>query len=127
MMFLGLYLYASTYPPPDFLTNHNNFLAPPSSSPSGSEWTIGPLYYSALAMAEALGSSNKSQVLDLHANNESIYTPAYGIYEGGVATRVALFNYISDDSGASDYTASITVSSVGSDDTGSTPTSVFVK
>jgi hypothetical protein len=78
-------------------------------------------------MAEALGSSNKSQVLDLGANDESIYTPAYGIYEDGVPTRVALFNYISDESGASDYTASITVSSVGSDDTGSTPTSVFVK
>lgn len=91
------------------------------------QWTIGPVYYSALAVAEALGSSNKSQVLDLQANDGNIYTPAYGIYEDGVPTRVALFNYITDETGGSDYTASISVSPVGSDDTGSTPSSVFVK
>jgi hypothetical protein len=75
------------------------------------QWTIGPIYYSVLAMAETLGSSNVSQVLDLNANNASIYTPAYVIAERGSPTRVALFNYITDPSGASDYTANIVVQS----------------
>ncbi len=59
-------------------------------------------------MAEALGSSQTgSQITDLNANNGSIYTPAYAIYESGNPVRVALFNYITDPSGASNYTASI--------------------
>ena len=78
-------------------------------------------------MAEVLGSSNVSQVLDLGANNNSIYTPAYGIYEDGNATRVALFNYITDPTGASDYTANITVTSVVSKSADTTRTSVSVK
>ncbi len=39
----------------------------------------------------------------------NIYTPAYAIYENGVSMRVALFNYITDPSGASQYTVSISV------------------
>jgi hypothetical protein len=64
-------------------------------------------------MAEVLGSSNRSQVLDLNASNGNIYTPAYGIYEGDQVMRVVLFNYVSDSSGANDYTATISIGGVG--------------
>jgi hypothetical protein len=67
------------------------------------------VYYAALAMAEALGSSNKSQVLDLGANSANTYTPAYAVYEGAAAQRVVLFNYMTDASGAHDYKASVQV------------------
>jgi hypothetical protein len=79
-------------------------------------------------MAETLGSSNESQVLDLGANGGSEYTPAYGVYENGVVTKVALFNYVTDPSGASDYVATISVASASaSDPQNVTPTVVWVK
>lgn len=65
-----------------------------------------------MVMAEAMGPSNTSQILDLNANSENVYTPAYAIYENGVPARVALFNYIDDPSGASTYSASISVNGV---------------
>ena len=58
-------------------------------------------------MAETIGSSNKSQIVDLDANNGNEFTPAYAVYEDGTPVRVALFNYVTDPSGASDYTATI--------------------
>jgi hypothetical protein len=77
-------------------------------------------------MAETLGSSNQSQVIDLQANGDSIYTPAYAVYEEGSATKVALFNFITDPSGANDYTANISISALtGSPD--ATPSFVRVK
>jgi hypothetical protein len=39
-----------------------------------------------------------------------ISSPTYAIYEQETVARVALFNYITDESGASDYTASIMIS-----------------
>ena len=48
-----------------------------------------------------MASSNQSQIVDLFANNASIYTPAYAIYDGGSLSRVAIFNYITDPTGAS--------------------------
>lgn len=62
-----------------------------------------------LAIPEALGPSNVSQVVDLSAENDNIYAPAYAIYENGAPVRLALFNYVSDSSGASDYTATISL------------------
>lgn len=73
------------------------------------QWTIGPIYYSALFVTEALGSSNASQVLDLNINGGNQFTPGYAIYENGEPTRIALINYVSDPTGASDYTASISL------------------
>jgi hypothetical protein len=61
-------------------------------------------------MAEALGATNKSQVIDIGANNGSNYTPGYAIYQDGAPVRVALFNYITDSSGNSDVTANVRVS-----------------
>ncbi len=74
-----------------------------------------------------MGASNVSQILDLNANDGNIFTPAYAIYENGNPVRVALFNYITDPSGASTYTASI---SIGGGETGQangTPAQVKVK
>lgn len=90
-------------------TYYNPFTPPPSSVASNYQWTTGSVYYSALVVAEAFGSSNVSQVVDLNPNNGSIYSPAYAIYENDAPTRVVLFNYVSDGSGASNYNAVISV------------------
>ncbi|KAK0230497.1 glycoside hydrolase family 79 protein [Armillaria fumosa] len=106
---------------------YNPFTPPPTNQTTFHQWTIGPIYYSALIMAEAMGASNVSQILDLNANGGNIFTPAYAIYENGNPVRVALFNYITDPSGASTYTASI---SIGGGETGQangTPPQVKVK
>ena len=87
----------------------------------------GPMYYAALVMSEVLGRSNQSQVIDLGVNDETPSTPGYAIYENGTPTKVALFNYLDDDTGAHDLSVSI---SIGGGDTGqptSTPPSVRVK
>lgn len=38
-----------------------------------------------------------------------MFTPAYAVYEGGNLARVALFNYMTDPSGANTYTATISI------------------
>ncbi|KAK0192626.1 hypothetical protein F5146DRAFT_1136454 [Armillaria mellea] len=106
---------------------YNPFTAPPTNESTYHQWTVGPIYYSALIMAEALGSSNASQVLDIGANGGNIYTPGYAIYEQGTPVRLALFNFITDSSGAHDYYATF---AVGGGDTGQgngTPAQVKVK
>lgn len=83
---------------------------PPASSKDGNGWTTGSVYYATLVIAEALGSANTSQVIDLFgSSNTSSLNPAYIIYEGGIPVRAVLFNYVSDATGASDYTASINI------------------
>ncbi|KAJ7927457.1 glycoside hydrolase family 79 protein [Mycena leptocephala] len=79
------------------------------------------VYYSALISAEVFSKTNTSQIIDLHGNDGNIYTPQYAIYENGVLARVALFNYITDATGASNYKATITISG------GTVPSSVQVK
>ena len=85
------------------------------------QWTVGPVFYSVVAAAEAFGRSGKSQIVDLQANSANIYTPGYAIYDGGNLDKVALFNYVTDPSGASTYTATISVSGT------SMPSQVSVK
>jgi hypothetical protein len=99
---------------------YNPFTPPVRNQSTFHQWTIGPVYYSALVVAEALGSSNIAQVLDLDANGGSDYTPGYAIYENGQPVRVALTNFISDPSGNSDYTANISIG-------GTVPAQVQVK
>jgi hypothetical protein len=74
-------------------------------------WTIGPSYYATLVVAEALGPSNKSRVIDLNANGGNQFTPAYGVYEDGTAEaqRAVLLNFMTDASGKADYTATLAV------------------
>ncbi|KAH7928005.1 glycoside hydrolase family 79 protein [Leucogyrophana mollusca] len=100
---------------------YNPFTPPVTNQSTFHQWTIGPIYYSALVVAEALGASNLSQVLDLNPNGGNEFTPGYAIYENGQPMRVALVNYVTDPSGASDYTASISIAG------GSTPAQVKVK
>lgn len=98
---------------------YNPFTPPPTNQSTFHEWTIGPIYYANLIVAEAFGSSNKSQLIDLFANNASIYTPAYAIYDSGNLARVAIFNYITDPSGASDSQVTLSLTTA--------PSSVKVK
>ncbi|KAH7913618.1 glycoside hydrolase family 79 protein [Hygrophoropsis aurantiaca] len=99
---------------------YNPFTPPVTNQSTFHQWTIGPIYYSALVVAEALGPSNLSQVVDLNPNGGNEFTPGYAIYENGQPMRVALVNYVTDPTGASDYTASISIA-------GSTPAQVKVK
>jgi len=53
-------------------------------------------------MAEAMGQTNATRVIDMGANDHNIYTPVYAIYEHGTLARILLFNYVTDPSGDSD-------------------------
>lgn len=64
-------------------------------------------------MAEAMGPSGQSQVIDLNANGGNVFTPGYAIYENGAPTKVALINFVTDPSGNNDYTATITFGGMG--------------
>ncbi|KAF8316072.1 hypothetical protein DL93DRAFT_2193867 [Clavulina sp. PMI_390] len=87
---------------------YNAFTPPPSSYSSLHQWTTGPLYYSMLMVAEALGATNTSQVVDMRPNDNNPYTPGYAIYENGVPARVLLINYMDDlQTGNATYTASV--------------------
>ena len=80
-----------------------------------------------LAVAEALGSTNTSRVIDLWQNSGSLYTPGYAIYENDKLARLALINFMSDPSGANDYTVSISVGGGQSGQPAATPASIKVK
>ncbi|KAG9217951.1 glycoside hydrolase family 79 protein [Pleurotus ostreatus PC15] len=106
---------------------YNPFTAPPTNQTAFHQWTVGAIFYSVLVMTESFGKSNQSRIIDLNANGDNIFTPAYAIYDQDVLSKVALFNYVDDASGASDYTATI---SVGGGNTGapnSSPAEVKVK
>jgi len=106
---------------------YNPFTPPPTNQSTFHQWTVGPIFYSILIMPEILGKSNTARVVDLNANSDNDQTPAYAIYENNQLARVALFNYMTDPSGAMAYTATI---SIGGGDTGqpsTTPQSVKVK
>ncbi|KAI0729703.1 glycoside hydrolase family 79 protein [Fomitopsis betulina] len=102
-------------------------VSPPTNESMFEGWSIGPVFYSVLAIAEALGSSNTSRVIDLNANNGSIYTPAYAIYENGALARLALFNYVTDASGGSTVTTTVSVGGGQTGEQSNTPQSVKVK
>lgn len=85
-------------------------VTPPASSAANVKgWNTGSTYYAMLAVAETLGSSGNAQIVDLGIGNNSIYTPAYAIYEQGQPVRMALFNFVDDPSGANDYVANVTL------------------
>ncbi|KAJ7757813.1 glycoside hydrolase family 79 protein [Mycena maculata] len=106
---------------------YNPFTPPPTNMSSFEGWTIGAVYYSVLAVAEAFGTSNKSQIIDLQMNTNNIYTPGYAIYDGGVLARLALFNYVSDPTGASAYTVSFAIGGGTTGEANGTPAQVKVK
>jgi hypothetical protein len=77
------------------------------------QWTTGSVYYSTLVIAETFGQSNVSRVVDLTPNStvdgNALYHPSYAIYENDAPTRVVLFNYVNDPTGASTYYTTITI------------------
>jgi len=88
---------------------YNPFTSPPTNQTAFNQWTVGGVYYSAIILAEALGTSNTSQVMDLNPNGGNEYTPAYAIYEYGALSKVAVFNYLDDPSGANDLSITLAV------------------
>ena len=83
------------------------------------------MYYAPLVIAEALSSDDHVQVADLLLDGNSIHTPGYVIYEQGSPVRMLLINYMTDPTGAGNYTAQISVGATGG--ASSTPSSVRVK
>ena len=79
-----------------------------------------------LMVAEALGPSNASQVVDLGLNFNNEFTPGYAIYENGNPTKVVLVNYMADPSGASNTVVNIMIGG-GNNGPNTTPTSVSVR
>ena len=88
---------------------YNPFTSPPTNQTEFNQWTVGGVYYSAIILAEALGISNTSRVIDLNPNEGNEYTPAYAIYEYGALSKVAVFNYVDDPTAASDLEITIAV------------------
>ncbi|KAJ7923602.1 glycoside hydrolase family 79 protein [Mycena leptocephala] len=108
---------------------YNPFTSPPTNESTFHQWSVGSLYYSALAMAEAIGPSNQTQVQNYGVADLTSFTPIYGIYENGVPVRVAIFNYVDDPSGANTVHAVIRIAAAteAAGGGGATPASVKVK
>jgi len=109
---------------------HDSFVknvAPPTNQSTFRQWTVGPVFYSALIVVETFGSSNTSQIIDLGANGNNSFTPAYAIYENGQPARLVLLNYITDPSGASTYTATFSIGESALGQSNGTPSQVKVK
>ncbi|KAG5637249.1 hypothetical protein H0H81_005247 [Sphagnurus paluster] len=83
------------------------------------QWTVGAVFYSTLIVAETFGKSNVSQIVD--TSNNGLFTPSYAIYDNGTLSKVALFNFMDDPTGAHDITGTITVAA------GQVPAEVHVK
>ncbi|KAI9455294.1 hypothetical protein F5148DRAFT_1378092 [Russula earlei] len=104
---------------------YNPFTPPPTNQTKfGIEWTVGPIYYSALVMAEVMGPHNQSQISDITSD---ISTPMYAIFENGAPTKLALFNFVTDPTGASTYTAVISIGGGSTNQSNATPSQVQVK
>ncbi|KAJ6603190.1 hypothetical protein DFH09DRAFT_1019182 [Mycena vulgaris] len=95
---------------------YNPFTSPPTAQSTSRKWSVGPIYYSALVMAEAMGPSNLIQILDLNIHGTGPFRPIYGLYENGKPVRVA-----DDLTGASDVDVVISIAG------GPTPAQVKVK
>ena len=85
------------------------------------------MYYVSLITAEVFGPSNASQIVDLSPNANNIYTPGYAIYENGNPTRMALFNFITDPSGFSNYNATFSIGGSGANQPNASPQQVSVR
>ncbi|KAJ7649955.1 glycoside hydrolase family 79 protein [Roridomyces roridus] len=100
---------------------------PPGNQTSFREWTVGPVFYSIMGVAETFGNSNKSRIIDLQMNGNNEFTPGYAVYDGDVLARLALFNYVTDPSGASEITVSFAIGGGATGQANGTPAQVKVK
>ena len=103
------------------------FTAAPTNESKVHEWTTGPIFYSSIFVAEAFGKSGSARVKDLLPNGENDQTPAYAVYENDKLARMALINFMTDASGANDYTATISVGGGTFSEPNGVPASVKVK
>ncbi|OJA16747.1 hypothetical protein AZE42_09611, partial [Rhizopogon vesiculosus] len=106
---------------------YNPFTPPPTNQSTYHQWTVGAVFYSAIVISEVFGPSGNAQIVDLQANSDSMFTPAYAIFENGAPVRLMLFNYVSDPSGASDYTATISLGGSAINQDNATPSQIQVK
>ncbi|KAI9058697.1 glycoside hydrolase family 79 protein [Trametes sanguinea] len=107
--------------------SYNPFTPPPTNLSLFDQWTIGPVFYSTLFMAEALGTTNTSRVVDLAANGGNEFTPAYAIYEDNALARIAIVNYMSAQDGVGAINVTISVGGVPAGEPNDTPAEVQVK
>ncbi|KAI0673206.1 glycoside hydrolase superfamily [Trametes maxima] len=107
--------------------SYNPFTPPPTNLSVFDQWTVGPVFYSTLFMAEALGTTNTSRVVDLFANGGNEFTPAYGIYEDHALARVALVNFMNGQDGQGAYNVTLSVGGVQVGEPNDTPAQVKVK
>jgi hypothetical protein len=107
--------------------SYNPFTPPPTNQSHFRQWTVGPVYYTSLMVAEAFGPSNDSQVVDLFANSNNPLTPAWAIYENGQPTKVVIINYVEDPSAAQQITATISIGGGQTGQSAANPSSVRVK
>ncbi|KAI0643303.1 hypothetical protein C8Q79DRAFT_915544 [Trametes meyenii] len=106
---------------------YNPFTAAPTNETALHQWTVGPIFYSAIVVAEALGKTNTSRVKDLFPNDGNEYTPAYSVYENGILARMVLINFLNDPSGSHDYTTTITVGGAQFGEANAVPPQIKVK
>ncbi|KAJ8585043.1 glycoside hydrolase family 79 protein [Rhizopogon salebrosus TDB-379] len=106
---------------------YNPFTPPPTNQSSYHQWTVGAVFYSAIVISEVFGPSGNAQIVDLQANTGNMFTPAYAIFENGAPVRLVLLNYVSDPSGASDYTATISIGGSAINQDNATPAQIQVK
>ncbi|KAF5334902.1 hypothetical protein D9611_009930 [Ephemerocybe angulata] len=92
---------------------YNPFTAPPTNMSTFNQWTVGAIFYSTMILAETFGQSNTARIVDLNPNQGNPLTPAYGIYERDVLSKVALFNFVTDPSGNSDLKVAISIPNAG--------------
>ncbi|KAH8804201.1 glycoside hydrolase family 79 protein [Flagelloscypha sp. PMI_526] len=108
-------------------TFYNPFTAPPTNEKVFHQWTIGSMYYSALVMAEVMGMTNTTQIMDLDANNANPQTPAYVLYENGQVSKLGIFNYMDKSKGSADLTVTFAIGGSGVGAENGTPATVKVK
>ncbi|PIL25780.1 hypothetical protein GSI_11530 [Ganoderma sinense ZZ0214-1] len=107
--------------------SYNPFTPPPTNLSLFEKWTVGPVMYSTIFVAEALGTSNTSRVVDLNANGGNEFTPAYAIYEHDTLARIALVNFMTEQGGVGSYNVTISVGGGTTGEATATPAQVKVK
>ncbi|EJF60196.1 hypothetical protein DICSQDRAFT_171422 [Dichomitus squalens LYAD-421 SS1] len=107
--------------------SYNPFTPPPTNLSLINKWTVGPIMYSTLFLAEALGTTNTSRVVDLAANNGSEFTPGFAIYENDALARVALVNFMTEQNGQGAYNATISIGGSAVGESNAVPAQVRVK
>jgi len=106
---------------------YNPFISPPTAETGYHQWTVGPVFYASLVIAEAFGKSGTARIIDLGANSGNAYTPAYGIWENGVLSKLALFNYVTDSNVAAVSNVTFAIGGGQTGQPAGTPATVKVK